>query len=81
MKRITKILFYAGVATAMLASCQKEIPHRTVTLLDKPAELSLSIDGVEETIGLIAPKTKAYNMRFSPCQDRASRPLPRQSWQ
>ena len=65
MKRITKILFYAGVATAMLASCQKEIPHRHVTLLDKPAELSLSIDGVEETIGLIAPKTKAYNIHVT----------------
>ena len=49
----------------MLASCQKEIPHRHVTLLDKPAELSLSIDGVEETIGLIAPKTKAYNIHVT----------------
>lgn len=65
MKRITKILFYVGVAATLFASCQKELPHRKVTLLDKPAELSLSIDGVEETIGLIAPKTKAYNIHVT----------------
>ena len=46
----------------MLASCEEELPHRVVTPIDAPAEVSLSIDGVSETIGLMAPKTKAYTM-------------------
>lgn len=44
----------------MLASCEKELPHRVVTPIDAPAEISLSIEGVNETIGLMAPKTKAF---------------------
>lgn len=44
----------------MLASCQKELPHRVVTPIDAPAEIGLSIEGVNETIGLMAPKTKAF---------------------
>lgn len=45
---------------AMLASCQKELPHRIVTPIDAPAETYLSIEGVGETIGLMAPKTKSF---------------------
>lgn len=44
----------------MLASCEKELPHRHVTPIDAPAEISLSIEGVNETIGLMAPKTRAF---------------------
>lgn len=46
----------------MLASCQKELPHRIVTPIDAPAEVCLSIEGVGETIGLMAPKTKSFGV-------------------
>lgn len=49
----------------MLASCEKPLPHQQKVSLDKPAELSLSIDGVEEVIGLMAPKTKTYNIHVT----------------
>ncbi len=60
MKSILRTIICAGFATAMLASCEKELPHRVVTPIDAPAEISLSIEGVNETIGLMAPKTKAF---------------------
>lgn len=44
----------------MLASCQKELPHRVVTPIDAPAETYLSIEGVGETFGIMAPKTKSF---------------------
>ncbi len=44
----------------MLASCEKELPHRHVTPICTPAETYLSIEGVGETIGLMAPKTKSF---------------------
>ena len=44
----------------MLASCEKELPHRVVTPICTPAETYLSIEGVGETIGLMAPKTKSF---------------------
>ena len=44
----------------MLASCEKELPHRVVTPIDAPAETYLSIEGVGETFGLMAPKTKSF---------------------
>lgn len=62
MKKITEFIFCACLGTFLLASCEKELPHQKVTPIDAPAEVSLSIDGVSETIGLMAPKTKAYNM-------------------
>lgn len=49
----------------MLASCQKELPHQKKVSIDKPAELSLSIDGVDEVIGLMAPKIKTYNIHVT----------------
>ena len=60
MKGILRTIICAGFATAMLASCEKELPHRHVTPIDAPAEISLSIEGVNETIGLMAPKTRAF---------------------
>ena len=44
----------------MLASCEKELPHRVVTPIDAPAETYLSIEGVGETFGIMAPKTKSF---------------------
>ena len=60
MKRITKILFCAGMGAAMLASCQKELPHQKKVSIDKPAELSLSIDGVDEVIGLLRSRLTTF---------------------
>ena len=62
MKKIAKILFYAGVGAAILASCQKELPHQKVTNICKPAEVSISVEGADGIIGLMAPKTKTYNI-------------------
>lgn len=54
----------AGVYALLLSSCTKEYPYQKVTPIDTPADLSLEIKGVEEVIGLMAPKTKTYQMKI-----------------
>ena len=54
----------AGVYALLLSSCTKEYPYQKVTPIDTPADLSLEIKGVEEVIGLMAPKTKTFQMKI-----------------
>ena len=46
----------------MLASCEQELPHNIKTQIDTPAALCLSIEGTEETVELMAPKSKSYDV-------------------
>lgn len=49
----------------MLSSCQKELPHQQKVSIDKPAEVSISVEGADGIIGLMAPKTKTYNIHVT----------------
>ena len=65
MKKIIRTIIAAGFGVALFASCEKELPHRVVTPIDTPAEISLSVEGVSETFGIMAPKTKTYNIQIT----------------
>lgn len=64
MKNILRTFIFAGAAVALLSSCEEEYPYQKVTPIDTPAAVSLTIDGVDEPIGLMAPKTKSYTIKI-----------------
>lgn len=61
MKYSHNIIFICALALSLI-SCEKEYDYRKVTKIDAPAEVYLNIEGADEVISLMAPKTSSLTI-------------------
>lgn len=51
-----------SVMAIFLMSCEGKHEYREVTKIDAPAEVCLNIEGVDDVVSLMAPKTKSLTI-------------------
>lgn len=54
-----------GVMAIFLISCEGKYEYREVTRIDAPAEVRLNIEGVDDVVSLMAPKTKSLTITLN----------------
>jgi hypothetical protein len=58
-----RILLIALSCAALVCSCEEEYDYEKKVKLDTPAEVALTVQNMEDTVAILAPKTKTYTVK------------------
>ena len=60
-----RILALIGLSALLAASCEQEYDYQKKVKIDTPANFTIAIEAMEDTVVLMSPRTKSYTVKIS----------------
>ena len=65
--KINRILALFGLSALLVASCVEEYDYEKKVKIDTPANFTISVESMEDTVVLMSPRTKSYTVKITAC--------------